>query len=91
MTHRVLLPPSSPIQGENSSDPVPIGKYSSKVYCIDPIPDLGADTGSSEEILDPEYWIPTDFIVPTSFDKLVDPTKGIHKFLPKQGQIECLI
>ena len=32
-----------------------------------------------------------DFIVPTALDKLVDPTKVIDKFLPKQGEIELLI
>ena len=49
------LPPLSPIQGEDSGDLGLIGKYSSKVCLIDPIPDMGIDTGSSEEILDPEY------------------------------------
>ena len=77
VTHKLPLPPLSPIQGEDLGDLVPIGKYSSKVHHIDPIPDLGTDTGSSEEILDPEYLIPTgsDFIVPTALDKLVGPTK----------------
>ena len=72
---------------------MPIGKYSSKVHNIDAIPHLGTDTGSSQEILDPEYQIPTDsdFIVPTALDKLVDPTKVVHKFLPKQGAIKPLI
>ena len=85
--------PSSQIQRENSGDFVPLGKYSSKVCHIDPIPDLGTDTSLSEEILYPEYRIPidSDFIVPTALDELVDPTKLIHKFLPKQGEIECLI
>ena len=85
--------PLSPIQEEDSGDLVPIGKYSSKVCHIDLIPDLDTDIGSSEEILDPEYQIPTDsdFIVPTALDKLMGPTKVIHKFLPKQGEIECLI
>ena len=60
VTHKVPLPPSSPIQGEDSGNPSPIGKYSSKICHMDPIPNLGTDTGSSEEILDPEYEIPTD-------------------------------
>ena len=68
---------------------MPIGKYSSKVHHIDPIPDLGTDTGSSEEIFDPEYQIPTDlyFIVPTALDKLVDPTKDMHKFLQNKEKL----
>ena len=60
VTHKVPLPPSSPILGENVGDLVPIGKYSSNLCHIDPIPDLDTDTGSSEEILYLEYWIPTD-------------------------------
>ena len=72
---------------------MPIGKYSSKVCHKDPIPDLITDTSLSEEILDPKYQLPTDldFIVPTALDKLVDPIKAIHKFLPKQGKIVHLI
>ena len=60
---------------------------------MDPTPDLSTVTGSSEEILNPEYHIPTDLdiILPTAVDKLVDPTKVTHQFLPKQGEIECLI
>ena len=50
VTHNVPLPPSSPIEGEDSGDLVPISKYLSKVHHIDPLPDLGTDTGSSEEI-----------------------------------------
>ena len=81
------MPPSSPIQGEDADDLVLIGKFSSKVCLIDSIPDHGTDTGSAEEILDSEYWIPTDldFIVPTALEKPVDPTKVIHKFVIKQG------
>ena len=58
-----------------------------------PIPDLGTDTVSSEGILNQKYWIPTDsnFIVSTAFDNLVTPKKVIHKFLPKQQEMECFI
>ena len=62
VTHNAPIPPLSPVQGEDLGDLVPLGKYSSKVHCIDPIPDLGTDTGSSEEILiqnigSPQIWI----------------------------------
>ena len=82
-----MLPllPSFSIQGEDSGNLVPIGKYSPKVHHIGPIPDLGPETGSSKEILKSEYQIPTDldFMVHTALDKLVDPTKVIHKILHK--------
>ena len=39
VAHGVPLPYSSPIQGEDSGDLVPLGKYSSRVHHIDDIPD----------------------------------------------------
>ena len=46
-----------------------------------------------QENLDPEYQIPidSDFIVPPALNKLVDPAKIIHKFLPKQQEFKCPI
>ena len=60
---------------------------------IDPPPDSGTAASSSEDLLHPQYCIPidSDFVVPSSLDKLVDPNKVVQKILPKQGKIERLI
>ena len=53
----------------------------------------GIDTGTEEEVLDPEVQIPQikDFIPPQSLDKVVDMGKTAYKFLPKQGEIDRLL
>ncbi len=64
-------------------------------YSLEPEIDYGTDTGSpdSEQILDPIHTIPldSDFIVPPSLSKQVDPTKLLHKFLPRQKDIDKLL
>ena len=53
----------------------------------------GIDTGTEEQVLDPEIRIPqlNDFIPPQSLAKVVDLSKDAHKFLPKQGEIDRLL
>ena len=93
---RPTLPvPQKQVKHDQDTDyPIHVDtKYTTRKYALDPKPDKGIDTGEAEEILDPEIRIPldTDFIKPPSLENMIDPTKVIHKFLPKQGEIEKLI
>ena len=55
--------------------------------------DTSIGTGNDDVVLEPEIHISTyaDFVIPPSLDIVVDPTKIVHRFLPKQGEIECLL
>ena len=69
-----------------------IGKYTGREALKAP-PDTSIDTGNDDEILEPEFHIPTDahFVIAPSLDKVVDPLQIVHTFLPIQGEIECLL
>ena len=55
--------------------------------------DTSTETGNGDEVFKPEIHIPTDadFVIPPSLDKAADPMQIVHTFLPKQGEIECLL
>ena len=55
--------------------------------------DIGISGGQGLETLEPEIRIPTndDFILPPPLESLVDKESLVHKFLPKQGDIDKLI
>ncbi len=64
-------------------------------FSLEPELDPGTDTGSpdSEQLLNPVHKIPidSDFVIPPALNKQIDPHKIIHKFLPKQGEIDRLL
>ena len=57
-----------------------------------PPPIEGIDVGVMEglEKLDPEIRIPTgeDFVLPPLMENLLDKTKTVYEFIPKQGDID---
>ena len=69
-----------------------IGKYTGR-KTQEAQPDTTVDTGNDVIVLEPEIHIHTDadFVIPPSLDKVVDSTKIVHTFLPKQGEVECLL
>ena len=60
---------------------------------LNPTPIEGIDVGDSQEVLDTQIRIPdqSDFELPSPLQSVVDPSKIIHRFLPKQGEIDRLI
>ena len=66
-----------------------------QVYQPPPIKDIdiGISGGQELETLEPEIRTPTneDFILPPPLESLVDKENLVHKFLPKQGDIDRLI
>ena len=70
----------------------PIGKYTGR-KALKAQPDTSIDTDNDNIVLEPEIHIPTDvnLVILPSLDKVVDPTKIVHTFLSKQGEIECLL
>ena len=66
-----------------------------QVYQPPPIKDIdiGISGGQGLETLEPEIRTPTneDFILPPPLESLVDKESLVHKFLPKQGDIDKLI
>ena len=66
-----------------------------QVYQPPPIKDIdiGISGGQELETLEPEIRTPTneDFILPPPLESLVDKKNLVHKFLPKQGDIDKLI
>ena len=55
--------------------------------------DIGISGGQGLETLEPEIRTPTndDFILPPPLESLVDKENLVHKFIPKQGNIDKLI
>ena len=90
--HRPLFPTSTHQQDgvQNILDPT---KYTTRRYALETKPQPGIDTGEEEELLEPEIKIPleSDFIQPPTLDSVIDISKVTHKFLPKQGEVDCLI
>ena len=66
-----------------------------QVYQPPPIKDIdiGISGGQGLETLEPEIRTPTndDFILPPPLESLVDKENLVHKFIPKQGDIDKLI
>ena len=60
---------------------------------LNPRPISDIDTGTQEEVLDPDIQTPqlNDFIPPQSLDKVIDLSQTAYKFLPKQGEIDRLL
>ena len=101
-----VLPPTSPITQMTpkrvlSSIPEGDEERENKIEtlrrkyrkALNPTPIEGVDVSDSEEVLDPQIRIPdqSDFEVPPPLQDIVDPSKIIHNFLPKQGEIDRLI
>ena len=68
------------------------GKYTGR-KALKAQPDTSIDIGNDDIALEPEIHIPTDadFVISLSVDKVADPTKIVHTFLPKQGEIGYLL